>query len=143
MADNANARISFLDYRVGQLETIEKAGHYLPFLTVAGGEPYAGATTVYRAVVAKGVVLRRLSVAVYVAAPNTGANYWTINLMAAIAGTIASVDTSGVTAATWTRLATTTFTPSVIDTSEVYLEIQIAPTGAPGAIRLAGACYVV
>lgn len=122
----------------------DKPGYFLPLVCVAGAEPYAADAILYRSpVIRPTTVFRRLCVAVNVAGTNNGGNFWTINLSRA-AGVIGSVDTSAVAVATWAVVVTTTgFTPTSIDDTDFYLEIDIVKTGGPGAIQLAPSVYVI
>lgn len=140
------ARIANQATDLGKTATTEKPGYLLPFIPVTGAQPYAAGADVFMSVVPRpSVRFRRLRVAVYVAAPNDNLNYWTITLKADAAGNIASVDTSAVTATTWTIVETTTFAPLfVLDTAETRLIIDIAVgAGAPGTIRMLPSCYVL
>lgn len=140
------ARIANQATDLGKTATTEKPGYLLPFIPVTGAQPYAAGADVFMSVVPRASVrFRRLRVAVYVAAPNDNLNYWTITLKADVAGNIATVDTSAVTAATWTIVETTTFAPEfVLDTAEARIVIGIAKTlGAPGNLQMLPSCYVL
>jgi hypothetical protein len=71
------------------------------------------------------------SVSVFVATTNNGTNFWTIDLVDTTGATIASVTTSsGVTAATWTRLSDTTVTQPL--STNVALSCIATKTLTPG-----------
>lgn len=71
-----------------------------------------------------------------VSTTNDGANFWTVDLVELVAGTVlASFDTSGIAANTWTRFTDTTVTQP----SATPLGVYIRPTATlnPGAIYIA------
>lgn len=125
--------------------TTEKPGYLLPLVPVTGAQPYAATADVFMAVVPRASVrFRRLVVAVYVATLNDATNFWTINLKTDSLGIVASVDTSGVTVATWTMLETTSFSPEfTTQAADVHIDIGIVKTLAAGTLRLLPYCYVL
>lgn len=128
-------RVLLLEGRVGALETVERPGLVVPFVGVAGAAPYGADGTLFRAGVWRDLRLRLLVVAVQVAAPNDGGNFWTVRLRGGTGGTLAQVESSGVAAGTWGRLVTTSFSAAVVAAaSESVLEIDVVATGSPGGV---------
>jgi hypothetical protein len=133
---------STLSRRTEQLETVERPGFFVPFVALAGAEPYAADAALYRAVVGRNLNLRRWWVAVSVDTTNDGTNYWTLRLSAPLAGVLASVNTSAIAPDTWTTLTTATFALSaILAATEPYLLIESIATGTPGALSLAPGLY--
>lgn len=81
---------------------------------------------------AEGVEILAFRVSVFVQTTNNGTNFWTISLVNTAASVLASVSTSAIAAATWTRLVDTTITqPS---STNVVLTVIATATLSPGAI---------
>lgn len=71
-------------------------------------------------------------VSVFVSTTNNGTNFWTLTLRDDATSVLATLDTSVISANTWTRLATTTITqPS---SANVILTVRPTATLSPGAI---------
>jgi hypothetical protein len=74
----------------------------------------------------------RWNISVLVQTTNNATNYWTLTLVNAAGTTLATLDTSAASAATWTRLTTTTITQPA--SSNVVLAIIATKTLNPGGI---------
>jgi len=72
--------------------------------------------------------------AVFVVTTNNGTNFWTITLRDSAGAVLATLDTSAISANTWTRLATTSITQP--DATNVVLTVRPTATLSPGAIFL-------
>ena len=78
------------------------------------------------------LVLVRYNANVLVQTTNNGSNFWTLTLIDVSGSTLATLSTSAASAATWTRLTTTTITQPA--SSNVELAIIATKTGNPGGI---------
>ena len=74
----------------------------------------------------------RFSASIFVNTTNNATNFWSLTLVSAAGATLATLDTSAASAATWTRLTTTTITQPA--SSNVVLVIIASKTLNPGAI---------
>lgn len=72
---------------------------------------------------------------VFVSTTNNGTNFWTLTLVNTAGTTLASLSTSAISANTWTRLSTTSFTQPA--TTNVDLAIIATATLSPGSIIIA------
>lgn len=117
---------------------------FVPY-TAALPQPYAAnADTHVAAQPSVAVALAQWVVATYVVAPNDGANYWTVRLLNAAAATLVSFTTGATpdTAGVWTRHTVASGWTNPIAATNVAFFVQIAKTGAPGAIYVAPSLYV-
>lgn len=78
------------------------------------------------------VVLLAFYATVTVQTTNNGGNFWTLNLVNSAVVTLATVNTSALTAGVGARLSTTTITQPAV--ANVALAIIVTATGSPGAI---------
>lgn len=76
--------------------------------------------------------LAAFSCSVFVQTTNSATQFWTIRLLDTASATLASFTTAAVTANTWTRLSTTSFTQP--GASNVALTMTVTATLSPGAI---------
>ncbi len=82
------------------------------------------------------LIAQNLRVAVYVAAPNNGTNYWTLELRGVkTSAAIKSVNTAAIAAATWTLLTAANAGVSVGD-AETGITLVATKTGSPGALSV-------
>lgn len=78
--------------------------------------------------------LDRFDINTYIVGTNNGSNYWTIDLNDASNAARATFNTSTQAGSTWSggHRSTGTFTGNPFATSNMYFEIKITKTGAPG-----------
>jgi hypothetical protein len=116
--------------------------HYLPFgvfthispITVSGSNPYTASVNA-------AMTFIKWTNAANVATTNNGSNYWTLDLRKTDGATdsiVATMTTSALTAGTWGKVSTTTFSPTSITTAQHLLYINVTTTGAPGALSMGG-----
>jgi len=114
---------------------------FAPFLTLPAN--ITNSTSVYFGAIGYDGVIRRMSVAVYVATTNDAANYWRLDFKRFDTGiAIFSVDTSAISTNIWTVLSVTGRSDAII-TSMKGLYINAIKVNSPGAINISGpALYV-
>jgi hypothetical protein len=139
------AQLKSLKRRVGELETHEGGGYRFPFTLYDEIQPITGSPRdTHIGPVGVALTLRRFTAAVYVATTNNGSHYWTITLEAPTTGTLASMDTSAISANTWELLEDTTFASDEIDPgTDTHLIVRATKTGTPGNLDLGPELYVV
>lgn len=142
--------ISQLMTRLSRLEAFERefrlkkfgAGViYVPFGVYLNLNPFTTTPVYpYLTTIDRSMTLVSFGISLFVAAPNDGANYWTINLKKHPAGTtLNSINTSAIAAAAWTQFADTTFAVSAVGTGDIAMLIECVKTaGAPGALFVSG-----
>jgi hypothetical protein len=75
---------------------------------------------------------------VYVVTTNTGANYWTIYLTDVAGATIASFNTSALSANNWHQTTVTSFSINpIVPATHKQIQVQVLKTGAPGSLYVA------
>ena len=142
-------RVRDTQRRVGQTEVTERAMTALPFVSHEGVvSPYVAGANPYITPVWRDCTPSRLALGVAVLTTNNGANFWTITLSTiSPAGAIVvqgSVTTAALGPNLWLPLGLTTFATARWLASAVSLAyLTIAKTGAPGALGLAPALYVL
>ena len=116
------------------LESLRKAGVpplYLPYAPRALN-PSAGSATLGEFPQPWSALILAFYVTVFVGAPNDGTNFWAITLTDAAGTTLASVNTSAISANVWTRLVDVTITQP--PTTNPILIVTANLTLAPGVI---------
>jgi hypothetical protein len=130
---------------LGQVGLAQPSG-WLPFAayTVLPG---SGMTTSpaypYSVTISRALTIRTWYQLAYVATTNNGSNYWTLDLVEPDLATVhATIDTSAISADTWTMIDDTTINADV-SRSDLGLYVRITKTGSPGALYLQGPAVFV
>lgn len=109
-------------------------GIYLDFNPFSATDKYPYAATIDR-----NLTLVKWSMGATAGATNNGSNYWDIKLYEWASDTLlATLTTSGSTAAVHTVLSTTTFADSTMTAANKGLYIKVVKVGTPGNLYLAG-----
>lgn len=131
MGQDMIRRLQADDARLRQTETKEVPLLYLPYVPRVVN-PTAGGASLGEFPQPWPALILAFYVTVFVGAPNNGTNFWTINLVDAAGGTVASVNTSAIAANTWVRLSDLTITQPA--TTNPVLTVNAVITLAPGVI---------
>lgn len=114
---------------------------WLPFAvyTILPGSPMTTSPDYPFAVtIARAMTIRSWHQGVYVATTNNGSNYWTLDLLRwSDLGTLASLNTSAISADTATVLSSTGLSVAVA-TSYLSLLVRVTKTGSPGGLYAQG-----
>ena len=92
--------------------------------------------TAFIAVMHRAMTLKAWRLASFVATTNTGAAYWTMDLITQADGVIATFNTASDSADDWVLHTVTSFSPDTFDTSDEIIWINATKTGAPGNLSL-------
>lgn len=111
---------------------------FLPFGVYKAIGPFSATSYPYMVTVDRSITFVKWTQAFHVATTNDGSNYWTIRLFQKDGSTIKSINTSAVAADTWAQIASTTFTIASVTTTDQVVGVEVAKTGAPGALSLSG-----
>ena len=76
--------------------------------------------------------LEKMYVSVYVVTTNNGSNYWTMNLSLDGGATIATINTSAISANTWTKLNTAI--GAAVGSATIFINIAYIKTSSPGTL---------
>lgn len=130
----------------GEIRATVFASGWLPFSDYSGNGMSGLSSTTVIAACSLGYTctLRSMYVTAFVATTNNGSNYWTIALKDAGSATLASVNTSGGSAGTWTSYSTTGLSVALtIASNDKFLYIEVSKTGSPGNLSLGcPSCFV-
>ncbi len=136
--------LSDLKRRINRLSSQSGGGLYLPFANyevVAAG--ITTTRTVFIATVPRALLVRSWTQAWFVNAAQTTAAHWTLSIQSQSLGVIASFVTTGGAVNTWNKFQVLDLTTQV-PTTDRYMLVQAAVTGAAGALYLAHpAAYVI
>lgn len=117
--------------------------HYFPFNTF-GGYLASADQAMFFGTIDRAVEFVRWSQAFFVYTTNNGSHYWTIEIKNGVSGNvIASFNTSTYSPNTYYRKEVTSFSPTSVQTSEIYLFIYCTKTGTPGNLQIPGTALLV
>lgn len=122
--------------RVSSLETIQVPVQLLTFHnydSLSAGISAAGSPLI--AVINRNLLIRRFDISAYVATTNNGSNYWTFSLKKADGTTITTLNTSAISANTWSLISGTGLSASVTS-STIAVMVAVSKTGSPGNLNL-------
>lgn len=132
-------QLEALRKQIRQKPNLETGGHWITLGPYKNLSPFsAGTEEPFMTAVPSDATLRQIRIGAYVATTNSGSHYWSIVFKAG-PNTIVNLNTSGMSANTWTLLTANYGDMSTTDvvTGNVYFYVSLSKTGTPGNLSLA------
>ncbi|NIP97657.1 MAG: hypothetical protein GWO24_31190 [Akkermansiaceae bacterium] len=137
------ADVGLLRVLLGKCGLAQPSG-WLPFTTkdYLPSNHSTSPANLFSGTIPRTMTIRSWFQGVYVATTNDGSNYWTIALVENDLTSIASLDTSGMSAGAWSVLSEAGIDTEV-GASDVALMVRVTKTGSPGNLYLHGPAVFV
>ena len=109
--------------------------NYLPFAAyLHSGQLTTSPSYTLACPIDRSLTLLSYGLSLYVFTTNDANNYWNVELLTWPGGTLLNaIDTSGISANTWTSFVDTSFSQAAVTTSDIALMIRCTKAGTPGA----------